>query len=219
MPGFWDYLSQTADRYNQIRSDLEKEQTELANMYGTQLNNMHSNAMSGINLMGGLLGQKLNTLLGLYGTQTSLEEGERNRQNAINLANLQGEWGLKQTEKSGEFGLEQTKLAGSNAINLENTSSKNRLREIEEQARLTEEQARRIQVENEAKLSKAEKEEILITETLSTKEYNKGLEIIKSNKYTPINGKVYISDEKEYEIMRKMWGYGYYPYKPVRRRK
>lgn len=217
MPGFWDYLSQTADRYNQIRSDLEKEQTELANMYGTQLNNMYSNAMSGINLMGGLLGQKLNTLLGLYGTQTSLEEGERNRQNAINLANLQGEWGLKQTEKSGEFGLEQTRLSGLNAINLENTSSKNRLREIEHQIKLTEEQARRKQAEIEAKLLEAEKKEIL-KEPLYTEEYNKGLEIINSNKYTPINGEVYIRDKKEYEIMRKMWGYGYYPYKPVRRK-
>ena len=211
MPGFWDYLSQTADRYNQIRSNLEKEQTELANMYGTQLNNMYSNAMSGINLMGGLLGQKLNTLLGLYGTQTSLEEGERNRQNQIYLTKL-----------TGEQGLEQTKLAegmrGLNAINLENTSSKNRLREIESQIKLTEEQARRTQAENEAKLLKAEKEEIL-KEPLYTKEYNKGLEIIKSNKYTPINGKVYISDKKEYEIMRKMWGYNYYPYKPVRRKK
>ena len=211
MPGFWDYLSQTADRYNQIRSNLEKEQTELANMYGTQLNNMYSNAMSGINLMGGLLGQKLNTLLGLYGTQTSLEEGERNRQNQIYLTKL-----------TGEQGLEQTKLAegmrGLNAINLENTSSKNRLREIEEQTKLTEEQAKRTQAENEAKLLKAEKEEIL-KEPLYTKEYNKGLEIIKSNKYTPINGKVYISDKKEYEIMRKMWGYNYYPYKPVRRKK
>lgn len=210
MPGFWDYLSQTADRYNQIRSDLEKEQTELANMYGTQLNNMYSNAMSGINLMGGLLGQKLNTLLGLYGTQTSLEEGERNRQNQIYLTKL-----------TGEQGLEQTKLAesmrGSNAINLENTSSKNRVREIELQTKLTEEQARRRQAEYEAKLLKAEKEEIL-KKPLYTKEYNKGLEIIKSNKYTPINGKVYISDEKEYEIMRKMWGYNYYPYKPVRRK-
>lgn len=210
MPGFWDYLSQTADRYNQIRSDLEKEQTELANMYGTQLNNMYSNAMSGINLMGGLLGQKLNTLLGLYGTQTSLEEGERNRQNQIYLTKL-----------TGEQGLEQTKLAegmrGLNAINLENTSSKNKLREIEHQIKLTEEQARRTQAENEAKLLKAEKEEIL-KEPLYTKEYNKGLEIIKSNKYTPINGKVYISDKKEYEIMRKMWGYNYYPYKPVRRK-
>ena len=211
MPGFWDYLSQTADRYNQIRSNLEKEQTELANMYGTQLNNMYSNAMSGINLMGGLLGQKLNTLLGLYGTQTSLEEGERNRQNQIYLTKL-----------TGEQGLEQTKLAegmrGLNAINLENTSSKNKLREIEHQIKLTEEQARRTQAENEAKLLKAEKEEIL-KEPLYTKEYNKGLEIIKSNKYTPINGKVYISDKKEYEIMRKMWGYNYYPYKPVRRKK
>ena len=211
MPGFWDYLSQTADRYNQIRSNLEKEQTELANMYGTQLNNMYSNAMSGINLMGGLLGQKLNTLLGLYGTQTSLEEGERNRQNQIYLTKL-----------TGEQGLEQTKLAegmrGLNAINLENTSSKNKLREIEYQTKLTEEQARRTQAENEAKLLKAEKEEIL-KEPLYTKEYNKGLEIIKSNKYTPINGKVYISDKKEYEIMRKMWGYNYYPYKPVRRKK
>lgn len=210
MPGFWDYLSQTADRYNQIRSDLEKEQTELANMYGTQLNNMYSNAMSGINLMGGLLGQKLNTLLGLYGTQTSLEEGERNRQNQIYLTKL-----------TGEQGLEQTKLAegmrGSNAINLENTSSKNKLREIEYQTKLTEEQARRTQAEYEAKLLKAEKEEIL-KEPLYTKEYNKGLEIIKSNKYTPTNGKVYISDKKEYEIMRKMWGYNYYPYKPVRRK-
>lgn len=210
MPGFWDYLSQTADRYNQIRSDLEKEQTELANMYGTQLNNMYSNAMSGINLMGGLLGQKLNTLLGLYGTQTSLEEGERNRQNQIYLTKL-----------TGEQGLEQTKLAegmrGSNAINLENTSSKNRVREIELQAKLTEEQARRTQAEYEAKLLKAKKEEIL-KKPLYTKEYNKGLEIIKSNKYTPINGKVYISDEKEYEIMRKMWGYNYYPYEPVRRK-
>ena len=210
MPGFWDYLSQTADRYNQIRSDLEKEQTELANMYGTQLNNMYSNAMSGINLMGGLLGQKLNTLLGLYGTQTSLEEGERNRQNQIYLTKL-----------TGEQGLEQTKLAegmrGLNAINLENTSSKNKLREIEYQTKLTEEQAKRTQAENEAKLLKAEKEEIL-KEPLYTKEYNKGLEIIKSNKYTPINGKVYISDKKEYEIMRKMWGYNYYPYKPVRRK-
>lgn len=210
MPGFWDYLSQTADRYNQIRSDLEKEQTELANMYGTQLNNMYSNAMSGINLMGGLLGQKLNTLLGLYGTQTSLEEGERNRQNQIYLTKL-----------TGEQGLEQTKLAesmrGSNAINLENTSSKNKLREIEYQTKLTEEQARRTQAENEAKLLKAEKEEIL-KEPLYTKEYNKGLEIIKSNKYTPTNGKVYIRDKKEYEIMRKMWGYNYYPYKPVRRK-
>lgn len=210
MPGFWDYLSQTADRYNQIRSDLEKEQTELANMYGTQLNNMYSNAMSGINLMGGLLGQKLNTLLGLYGTQTSLEEGERNRQNQIYLTKL-----------TGEQGLEQTKLAegmrGSNAINLENISSKNELRKIEYQTRLAEEQARRTQVENEAKLLKAEKEEIL-KEPLYTKEYNKGLEIIKSNKYTPTNGKVYIRDEKEYEIMRKMWGYNYYPYKPVRRK-
>lgn len=218
MPGFWDYLSQTADRYNQIRSDLEKEQTELANMYGTQLNNMHSNAMSGINLMGGLLGQKLNTLLGLYGTQTSLEEGERNRQNAINLANLQGEWGLKQTEKSGEFGLEQTRLSGLNAINLENTSSKNRLTEIEKQITLTEDQAKRTQAGNEAKELQAEKEEIL-KETLSKKDYKKGLEIINSNKYTPINGKVYIRDKKEYEIMRLMWGYGYYPYKPVRRKK
>jgi len=211
MPGFWDYLSQTADRYNQIRSNLEKEQTELANMYGTQLNNMYSNAMSGINLMGGLLGQKLNTLLGLYGTQASLEEGERNRQNQIYLTKL-----------TGEQGLEQTKLAesmrGLNAINLENTSSKNRLREMEYQTKLTEEQAKRTQAENEAKLLKAEKEEIL-KEPLYTKEYNKGLEIIKSNKYTPINGKVYISDKKEYEIMRKMWGYGYYPYKPVRRKK
>jgi len=211
MPGFWDYLSQTADRYNQIRSNLEKEQTELANMYGTQLNNMYSNAMSGINLMGGLLGQKLNTLLGLYGTQTSLEEGERNRQNQIYLTKL-----------TGEQGLEQTKLAegmrGLNAINLENTSSKNKLREIEYQTKLTEEQAKRTQAENEAKLLKAEKEEIL-KEPLYTKEYNKGLEIIKSNKYTPINGKVYISDKKEYEIMRKMWGYNYYPYKPVRRKK
>ncbi|HOK33654.1 MAG TPA: hypothetical protein PLM28_03425 [Fervidobacterium sp.] len=211
MPGFWDYLSQTADRYNQIRSNLEKEQTELANMYGTQLNNMYSNAMSGINLMGGLLGQKLNTLLGLYGTQASLEEGERNRQNQIYLTKL-----------TGEQGLEQTKLAesmrGLNAINLENTSSKNRLREIEYQTKLTEEQAKRTQAENEAKLLKAEKEEIL-KEPLYTKEYNKGLEIIKSNKYKPINGKVYISDKKEYEIMRKMWGYGYYPYKPVRRKK
>lgn len=210
MPGFWDYLSQTADRYNQIRSDLEKEQTELANMYGTQLNNMYSNAMSGINLMGGLLGQKLNTLLGLYGTQTSLEEGERNRQNQIYLTKL-----------TGEQGLEQTKLAegmrGSNAINLENTSSKNKLREIEYQTKLTEEQARRTQAENEAKLLKAEKEEIL-KEPLYTKEYNKGLEIIKSNKYTPTNGKVYIRDKKEYEIMRKMWGYNHYPYKPVRRK-
>jgi len=211
MPGFWDYLSQTADRYNQIRSNLEKEQTELANMYGTQLNNMYSNAMSGINLMGGLLGQKLNTLLGLYGTQTSLEEGERNRQNQIYLTKL-----------TGEQGLEQTKLAegmrGLNAINLENTSSKNKLREIEYQTKLTEEQAKRTQAENEAKLLKAEKEEIL-KEPLYTKEYNKGLEIIKSNKYTPTNGKVYISDKKEYEIMRKMWGYNYYPYKPVRRKK
>jgi len=211
MPGFWDYLSQTADRYNQIRSNLEKEQTELANMYGTQLNNMYSNAMSGINLMGGLLGQKLNTLLGLYGTQTSLEEGERNRQNQIYLTKL-----------TGEQGLEQTKLAegmrGLNAIYLENTSSKNKLREIEYQTKLTEEQAKRTQAENEAKLLKAEKEEIL-KEPLYTKEYNKGLEIIKSNKYTPINGKVYISDKKEYEIMRKMWGYNYYPYKPVRRKK
>ena len=217
MPGFWDYLSQTADRYNQIRSDLEKEQTELANMYGTQLNNMHSNAMSGINLMGGLLGQKLNTLLGLYGTQTSLEEGERNRQNAINLANLQGEWGLKQTEKSGEFGLEQTRLSGLNALELAKTQSELTKGEIEHQARLTEEQARRTQ--NEAKLlvEKTEKEEIL-KEPLYTKEYNKGLKIIKSNKYTPINGKVYIRNEKEYKIMRKMWGYGYYPYKPERRK-
>jgi len=166
--------------------------------------------MSGINLMGGLLGQKLNTLLGLYGTQTSLEEGERNRQNQIYLTKL-----------TGEQGLEQTKLAesmrGSNAINLENTSSKNKLREIEYQTKLTEEQARRTQAENEAKLLKAEKEEIL-KEPLYTKEYKKGLEIIKSNKYTPTNGKVYIRDKTEYEIMRKMWGYGYYPYYPVRRK-
>ena len=217
MPGFWDYLSQTADRYNQIRSDLEKEQTELANMYGTQLNNMYSNAMSGINLMGGLLGQKLNTLLGLYGTQTSLEEGERNRQNAINLANLQGEWGLKQTEKSGEFGLEQTRLSGLNAQELAKTESELRKGETKYQIRLTEEQARRTQAENEANLLKAEKEEIL-KEPLYKKEYKKGLEIINSNKYTPTNGKVYISDKKEYEIMRKMWGYGYYPYKPERRK-
>ena len=217
MPGFWDYLSQTADRYNQIRSDLEKEQTELANMYGTQLNNMYSNAMSGINLMGGLLGQKLNTLLGLYGTQTSLEEGERNRQNAINLANLQGEWGLKQTEKSGEFGLEQTRLSGLNAQKLARTESELRKGETKYQARLTEEQARRRTQANEAKLLEVEKEEIL-KKPLYKEEYEKGLEIINSNKYTPTNGKVYISDEKEYEIMRKMWGYNYYPYKPVRRK-
>jgi len=44
------------------------------------------------------------------------------------------------------------------------------------------------------------------------------LEIINSYNYTPTNGKVYIRDKKEYEIMRKMWGYGYYPYKPVRRK-
>lgn len=217
MPGFWDYLSQTADRYNQIRSDLEKEQTELANMYGTQLNNMYSNAMSGINLMGGLLGQKLNTLLGLYGTQTSLEEGERNRQNAINLANLQGEWGLKQTEKSGEFGLEQTRLSGLNDQELAKTESELRKGEKKYETELQEKATERIQVGNEAKLLKAEKEEIL-KETFYKKEYNKGLELIKSNKYTPINGKVYISDKGEYEIMRKMWGYGYYPYKPVRRK-
>ena len=217
MPGFWDYLSQTADRYNQIRSDLEKEQTELANMYGTQLNNMHSNAMSGINLMGGLLGQKLNTLLGLYGTQTSLEEGERNRQNAINLANLQGEWGLKQTEKSGEFGLEQTRLSGLNAQELARTESELKKGEIEYQTRLTQKVGEERRRQNEANLLTAEKEEIL-KEPLYKKEYNKGLEIIKSNKYTPINGKVYIRNEKEYKIMRKMWGYGYYPYKPERRK-
>ena len=53
MPGFWETLSQTADRYNQIRADLEREQAELTSMLGNQLNTSYGNVMGGINLLGG----------------------------------------------------------------------------------------------------------------------------------------------------------------------
>jgi len=77
MPGFWETLSQTADRYNQIRADLEREQAEITNMMGNQMNVAFSNTMAGANLISGLLGQKLNTLLGLYGTEVTQSEGEK----------------------------------------------------------------------------------------------------------------------------------------------
>ena len=88
MPGFWDYLSQAAERYNQVRSDLEREQADLMNMYGNQLNNLYANTMSGLSLSSGLLGQKLGSLLNLYGTQTTAEEGAKNRASNYDIARL-----------------------------------------------------------------------------------------------------------------------------------
>jgi len=88
MPGFWDYLSQAAERYNQVRSDLEREQADLMNMYGNQLNNLYANTMSGLSLSSGLLGQKLGSLLNLYGTQTTAEEGAKNRASSYDIAKL-----------------------------------------------------------------------------------------------------------------------------------
>ena len=211
MPGFWDYLSQTADRYNQIRSDLEKEQTELANMYGTQLNNMHSNAMSGINLMGGLLGQKLNTLLGLYGTQTSLEEGERNRQNAINLANLQGEWGLKQTEKSGEFGLEQTRLSGLNAQELAKTDSELRKGEKKYETEL---QAKATERTKYLTKADAQEEARILYGPMSLTERDKALNLIKKYGYQSDSQYLYVTKQKHYNKLRQAWAWGYIDKEP-----
>ena len=211
MPGFWDYLSQTADRYNQIRSDLEKEQTELANMYGTQLNNMHSNAMSGINLMGGLLGQKLNTLLGLYGTQTSLEEGERNRQNAINLANLQGEWGLKQTEKSGEFGLEQTRLSGLNALELAKTQSELSKGEKKYETELQDKKTERTKYL--AKVDAQEEARILYG-PMTLDERDEALNLIKKYGYQSDSQYLYVTKKEHYNKLRQAWGWGYIDKEP-----
>jgi len=91
MPGFWETLSQTADRYNQIRADLEREQAEITNMMGNQMNVAFSNTMAGANLISGLLGQKLNTLLGLYGTEVTQSEGEKSRKNAYDVAKLEAD--------------------------------------------------------------------------------------------------------------------------------
>jgi len=91
MPGFWEALSQTADRYNQIRADLEREQAEITNMMGNQMNVAFSNTMAGANLISGLLGQKLNMLLGLYGTEVTQSEGEKSRKNAYDVAKLEAD--------------------------------------------------------------------------------------------------------------------------------
>lgn len=95
----------TADRYNQIRADLEREQAELTSMLGNQLNTSYGNVMGGINLLGGLLGSKLGNMMSLYGTQVTQSESEKDRQNALALAKLQA-----------DVDKEIARLQGSNAL-------------------------------------------------------------------------------------------------------
>jgi len=122
MPGFWETLSQTADRYNQIRADLEREQAELTSMLGNQLNTSYGNVMGGINLLGGLLGSKLSNMMSLYGTQVTQSESENDRQNALALAKLQA-----------DVDKEIARLQGSNALAVEALRGKNQLQSLETQ--------------------------------------------------------------------------------------
>ena len=122
MPGFWETLSQTADRYNQIRADLEREQAELTSMLGNQLNTSYGNVMGGINLLGGLLGSKLGNMMSLYGTQVTQSESEKDRQNALALAKLQA-----------DVDKEIARLQGSNALAVEALRGKNQLQSLETQ--------------------------------------------------------------------------------------
>jgi len=122
MPGFWETLSQTADRYNQIRADLEREQAELTSMLGNQLNTSYGNVMGGINLLGGLLGSKLGNMMSLYGTQVTQSESEKDRQNAFALAKLQA-----------DVDKEIARLQGSNALAVEALRGKNQLQSLETQ--------------------------------------------------------------------------------------
>ena len=122
MPGFWETLSQTADRYNQIRADLEREQAELTSMLGNQLNTSYGNVMGGINLLGGLLGSKLGNMMSLYGTQVTQSESEKDRQNALALAKLQA-----------DVDKEIARLQGSNTLAVEALRGKNQLQSLETQ--------------------------------------------------------------------------------------
>jgi hypothetical protein len=122
MPGFWETLSQTADRYNQIRADLEREQAELTSMLGNQLNTSYGNVMGGINLLGGLLGSKLGNMMSLYGTQVTQSESEKDRQNALALAKLQA-----------DVDKEIARLQASNALAVEALRGKNQLQSHETQ--------------------------------------------------------------------------------------
>ena len=122
MPGFWETLSQTADRYNQIRADLEREQAELTSMLGNQLNTSYGNVMGGINLLGGLLGSKLGNMMSLYGTQVTQSESEKDRQNAFALAKLQA-----------DVDKEIARLQASNALAVEALRGKNQLQSLETQ--------------------------------------------------------------------------------------
>lgn len=122
MPGFWETLSQTADRYNQIRADLEREQAELTSMLGNQLNTSYGNVMGGINLLGGLLGSKLGNMMSLYGTQVTQSESEKDRQNEFALAKLRA-----------DVDKEVARLQGSNALAVEALRGKNHLQSLETQ--------------------------------------------------------------------------------------
>lgn len=122
MPGFWETLSQTADRYNQIRADLEREQAELTSMLGNQLNTSYGNVMGGINLLGGLLGSKLGNMMSLYGTQVTQSESEKDRQNALALAKLQA-----------DVDKEIARMQGSNDLAVEALRGKNQLQSLETQ--------------------------------------------------------------------------------------
>ncbi|HRR38386.1 MAG TPA: hypothetical protein P5034_05780 [Rectinema sp.] len=122
MPGFWETLSQTADRYNQIRADLEREQAELTSMLGNQLNTSYGNVMGGINLLGGLLGSKLGNMMSLYGTQVTQSESEKDRQNEFALAKLQA-----------DVDKEIARLQASNALAVEALRGKNHLQSLETQ--------------------------------------------------------------------------------------
>ncbi|HPL71098.1 MAG TPA: hypothetical protein PLM50_03615 [Rectinema sp.] len=122
MPGFWETLSQTADRYNQIRADLEREQAELTSMLGNQLNTSYGNVMGGINLLGGLLGSKLGNMMSLYGTQVTQSESEKDRQNEFALAKLRA-----------DVDKEIARLQGSNALAVEALRGKNHLQSLETQ--------------------------------------------------------------------------------------
>lgn len=122
MPGFWETLSQTADRYNQIRADLEREQAELTSMLGNQLNTSYGNVMGGINLLGGLLGSKLGNMMSLYGTQVTQSESEKDRQNEFALAKLRA-----------DVDKEIARLQGSNALAVEALRGKNQLQSLETQ--------------------------------------------------------------------------------------
>ena len=122
MPGFWETLSQTADRYNQIRADLEREQAELTSMLGNQLNTSYGNVMGGINLLGGLLGSKLGNMMSLYGTQVTQSESEKDRQNEFALAKLRA-----------DVDKEIARLQASNALAVEALRGKNHLQSLETQ--------------------------------------------------------------------------------------